>query len=254
MSRMYRIGEVARLFGVSVRTLHHYDERGLLVPSARSEAGYRLYTDDDLARLVEILTLRALGLKLERIGALLARPDADPARALRLRQIVIRRQIADLEALDEAIAGALQRHTASGAWVWDREWEHASRLPRMTHDDVEEIVEKHYTTEQLAQFEQLAQDAGPEEIAAVEQGWSALLPDVRAAHQAGMDPASPEAQALGERWRALLARTFRGNTELMGAVRGNYEKGVFEDHPGTPSKEDSAFIVAVNATREEGSA
>jgi DNA-binding transcriptional MerR regulator len=52
MSRTRRVGEVARLFGVSVRTLHHYDERGLLVPSARSDSGYRLYTDDDLARLV----------------------------------------------------------------------------------------------------------------------------------------------------------------------------------------------------------
>ena len=90
MGRMYRVGEVAKRFAVSVRTLHHYDERGLLVPSARGENGYRLYTNDDLGRLAEILALRALGLRLERIGAVLDRPGADPERALRLRRMTIR--------------------------------------------------------------------------------------------------------------------------------------------------------------------
>lgn len=59
MGRNYRVGEVAKRFAVSKRTLRHYDERGLLTPSARGENGSRLYTDDDLARLVEILSLRA---------------------------------------------------------------------------------------------------------------------------------------------------------------------------------------------------
>ena len=54
------VREVARLAGVSVRTLHHYDAVGLLPPSARSEAGYRLYTDPDLERLQQILRLEAM--------------------------------------------------------------------------------------------------------------------------------------------------------------------------------------------------
>src|SRR3954462_1448819 len=116
MGRMFRSGDVAAMFGISVRTLHHYDERGLLVPSQRSEAGYRLYGENDLSRLGEIRALRGLGLPLARIKTLLDRPGADPERALRVRRMALRRQIADLEALDVAIAAALERQRSTGTW------------------------------------------------------------------------------------------------------------------------------------------
>ena len=59
------VGELAEVSGVTVRTLHHYDEIGLLVPSTRSEAGYRIYTDGEVDRLQAILTYRELGLGLD---------------------------------------------------------------------------------------------------------------------------------------------------------------------------------------------
>jgi MerR family transcriptional regulator, thiopeptide resistance regulator len=64
---MKTVGEVAELAGVTVRTLHHYDELGLLSPSERSEAGYRLYSHEDVARLQEILIWRQLGFVLAEI-------------------------------------------------------------------------------------------------------------------------------------------------------------------------------------------
>src|SRR5688500_8483895 len=84
-SRRYQVNDVAVAAGVSVRTLHHYDAMGLLVPSARTEAGYRLYTDQDLLRLQQILIGRELGLALEEIRRMLDEPDFDRRRAL-LRQ------------------------------------------------------------------------------------------------------------------------------------------------------------------------
>jgi MerR family transcriptional regulator, thiopeptide resistance regulator len=249
MGRTYRVGEVARRFEVSVRTLHHYDERGLLVPSARSESGYRLYTDDDLARLVEILALRALGLRLGRIGVLLDRPGADPERALRLRRMAIRRQIADLAALNGAIGEVLERGVATGDWLWNRVA--PLRAPRLTEQELEELVEKHYTAEQLATFEELAAEIGPEEIAAVEQAWATLIPEVRAARDAGIDPAGAEAQALGARWRALVDRSFRGRTELREAVGAAYQAGAFAADPSLPNGDDFAFISAVEAARPD---
>lgn len=77
------VGQVARLAGVTVRTLHHYDETGLLRPSDRSPAGYRLYTDDDLARLQAVLFYRELGFPLDDIATLLDDPAADPVSHLR---------------------------------------------------------------------------------------------------------------------------------------------------------------------------
>jgi DNA-binding transcriptional MerR regulator len=108
MSRTYQVKDVARLAGVSVRTLHYYDELGLLVPSERTAAGYRLYTDADLLRLQQILIQRELGLPLEEIRRALDDPDYDRRAALvRQREELARRadrmqQI--IRALDRALA------------------------------------------------------------------------------------------------------------------------------------------------------
>ncbi|MFD1732779.1 MerR family transcriptional regulator [Deinococcus malanensis] len=65
-TQLWTVGEVAELTRVSVRTLHHYDALGLLMPSVRSEANYRLYAPDDLSRLWRILTFRELGFPFRR--------------------------------------------------------------------------------------------------------------------------------------------------------------------------------------------
>ena len=79
---MKTVHEVSELAHVSVRTLHHYDQIGLLQPSARSEAGYRLYGDEDLARLQQIMLFRELEFPLADIRAILDSPDYDQGRAL----------------------------------------------------------------------------------------------------------------------------------------------------------------------------
>lgn len=81
----YSVSEVAGVTGITVRTLHHYDEIGVLHPSGRSQAGYRLYDDDDLDRLHEILLFRELGFGLEDIRRSLADPSLD-RREILLRQ------------------------------------------------------------------------------------------------------------------------------------------------------------------------
>lgn len=80
--RTYRVSEVAALAGVSVRTLHHYDAIGLLVPTSRTGSGYRLYDDDALLRLQQILIGRELGLALEEIRRSLDDPNFDLRSAL----------------------------------------------------------------------------------------------------------------------------------------------------------------------------
>ena len=76
------VRQLARMSGVSVRTLHHYDQTGLLRPAARSDAGYRLYGEPELLRLQQILFYRALGVPLKDIAALLQASDLDTLEAL----------------------------------------------------------------------------------------------------------------------------------------------------------------------------
>src|ERR1700739_423105 len=86
----YTVGEAARLPNVSVRTLHHYDEIGLLTASERSPAGYRLYSADDLRRLQQILLYRELDFGLDEIAAMLDEPGAGTDEHLRRQHQLLR--------------------------------------------------------------------------------------------------------------------------------------------------------------------
>lgn len=98
-SQQLSVGEVARLAGVSVRTLHHYDEIGLLSPAERSEAGYRLYGPADLRRLQRILAYRELGFELEAIAHLLDDAATDDAEHLKRQEAILNARLERLLAM-----------------------------------------------------------------------------------------------------------------------------------------------------------
>ena len=104
----WTVGQVADVFGVTVRTLHHYDEIGLLTPSERSRAGYRLYTDEDLTRLQQIVVYRRLEMPLEEIATLLER-DEDAVAHLRRQREAVMTRLDELADIVVAIDRALER-------------------------------------------------------------------------------------------------------------------------------------------------
>src|SRR5438105_7185166 len=89
-----KVGELAKRTGLTVRTLHHYDEIGLLRPSLHTEAGHRLYTAADVARLQRVLSLRQLGFSLEEVRDCLTRPGFSPLEVICLHVTRLREQIA----------------------------------------------------------------------------------------------------------------------------------------------------------------
>ncbi|MBB3129283.1 DNA-binding transcriptional MerR regulator [Paenibacillus rhizosphaerae] len=80
--KIWRVGEIAQLTGLTVRTLHHYDEIGLLHPAHTSEKGHRLYVEDDLQRLHHIILLKQLGFSLEEVKRLMTDPAFNPLHLL----------------------------------------------------------------------------------------------------------------------------------------------------------------------------
>jgi MerR family transcriptional regulator, thiopeptide resistance regulator len=104
----YTVGEVAHLAGVTVRTLHHYDEIGLLHPSTRSSAGYRRYSPDDLARLQRILAYRELGFSLEETTKLLDDPGVDELEQLRQQHALMADRRSRLEDIITAIEKTME--------------------------------------------------------------------------------------------------------------------------------------------------
>lgn len=118
----WTVGEVARELGVTVRTLHHYDEIGLVVPTERSAAGYRLYTEPDLERLQHVVVYRRLELSLEQIRNLLQGGDAQ-THLRRQREAVLAR-LDELAGLVTAIDNALEKTMSD---------------QRLTHEELKEL-------------------------------------------------------------------------------------------------------------------
>ena len=107
--RLPTVGEVAELTGVTVRALHHYDEIGLLSPSERTAAGYRLYSDADLVRLHAIVNWRDMGFGLNDIATMLDDQDDDVSMALK-------RQRERLQDRADRLGVHASTSTISGAW------------------------------------------------------------------------------------------------------------------------------------------
>ncbi len=106
-AKSYTVSRVARMAHVTVRTLHHYDSIGLLVPSRRSGNGYRLYSAEDLQRLQQILLFRQLGFSLEAIQRLLDEPAYDCRSALRAQRDLLRKRVRQAEAVIRAVDATL---------------------------------------------------------------------------------------------------------------------------------------------------
>src|SRR5919107_1232452 len=185
MGRYYRVGEVATLTRVSVRTLHHYDRIGLLRPALHSAGGYRLYGEPELLRLQQILTLRYLGFPLKQIGELLDRADFDLIASLRVQRLALHDRIAELERISTAISDLIDQRVATGEWSWQlviaASQEVGAGLTRG-----EETMDAYYTPEQMKQFEEARRATPQEEIGAVGEAWNALLAEVSVARAADL--------------------------------------------------------------------
>jgi MerR family transcriptional regulator, thiopeptide resistance regulator len=235
----YRIGELARVAGVTVRALHHYDSVGLLSPSERTSGGHRLYTAPDVERLYRLLALRELGLPLYEVGPLL---DADHGVADTVRRHLMRleQQLEALTALRTRLSrllGALDGGEESTQWILDA-------LEAMS------MFEKYYTPEQLQQLEERRQQFGPEQIKAVEDEWKDLYAQVRHHRERGTDPADPAVQALVTRSGELIQMFTGGDPGIEASLKRMYEQeGPQRASRGFADPEDLAYLERARASR-----
>lgn len=200
------VGELARRTGLTVRALHHYDEVGLLVPSERTPSGHRRYGAQDVRRLARIVALRGLGLGLAEIRAALDGGVPDAVAAIRERLELLEHELAEAARLRDRLARILGGVDAQGV--------PPSADALIDAIEVMTMLEEHWTPEQLQRLATRREELGPDAIREVEQAWPVLFADVRAAMDEGVDPADPRAQALGARWRELVAAFTGGEPDI----------------------------------------
>ena len=233
MDKRWKVGELASATGLTVRTLHHYDEIGLLVPSERTEAGHRLYSGADVTKLYQIVALRDLGMGLDDIAAWFGQDD-DPAKLVRRHLEEIQRQLDLNEALRDRlvhILDALER----------AEEPDAEYLLRTV--EVMSMHEKYYTPEQLEQLEKRREEVGPAAIERAQQEWADLIAEVEAERSAGTTAADAKMQPLVERWKSLIEAFTGGDPGIRASLQKMYdEEGPSAASRGMVDPEVMAFM------------
>lgn len=215
MPEELKVGDVARRAGISVRTLHHYEEIGLLQPGRRTGSGHRIYGAEELLRLQQILSLRRLGLSLEQIRELLARPDGSPLE-------VLERHLAVLQEQEETVRALRARMTGVARLL--RRGDEISVDGLLELLDLMRAVESYFTDEQRGELQERARVVGAERIRDVEAEWPRLIAAARAEMDRGTDPASETVRALAARWDALVREFTGGNPGLERSVATMYRE------------------------------
>jgi DNA-binding transcriptional MerR regulator len=245
----YQAIEFARMAGVTVRTLHHYDRIGLLKPSSHTSAGYRLYRKQDLVRLQQIVTLKFIGFPLSQIKKLLNRNSFDLAEALLQQREIIaeKRQQLDLaiEAIEKA-QGLLAKND-------EPDWEAFKQIIEVINmQNNMDWTKKYYSEEAKQKIQERAATTPSEVIEQGQRDWATLIREVETAVTEGVDPSSERAASLAARWGELIKGFTGGDPEIQAGLNKMYsdETSWPANFPKPYSDAAGAFICEVIAARK----
>ncbi|WP_223987302.1 MerR family transcriptional regulator [Arthrobacter sp. NicSoilB8] len=212
----WSIGELAAACGVTVRTLHHYDEIGLLSASRRTASGHRRYDGRDVRRLYRIRALQMLGLPLAEIAAALAAPVDDLAslRTLLEGQLRhVRRQAEQVQSVEDRIRDLLSRIDAAA--MPDTE-QFMSTLEMIT------VLENHFTPEQRQELAERRAELGAEGIDAAKNRWAALVEEGLRHAGDGTPVSDPSVRDWARAWDEL-GSMFHSGEQTKAAARAMWQ-------------------------------
>jgi DNA-binding transcriptional MerR regulator len=202
----YSVGDVAGFAGVTVRTLHHYDDIKLLSPSGRTDAGYRQYDQDDLLRLQQLLFYRQLGFGLDQIRTLLDDPDSDPIDHLRRQHALLVDRIDELERMAGAVKKTMEARTMGISLNPDEMFEVFGDEDPTQHS--EEVEQRWGDTDAFKQSQRRTSSYTKEDWLRIKAEAAEVEQRLAAAMAAGLPACSPEAMDAAEAARIHIHRWF----------------------------------------------
>ena len=211
--------EFAKLAGVTVRTLHHYDRIGLLKPGGYTDAGYRLYRKEDLIRLQQIVTLKFIGFSLRQIKNLLNSNSFDLSVALEQQRAIISEKRQQLDIAIQAIAKAQNLLATKEEPDWDA-FKQIIEVINMQNNM--EWTEKYYTEEAKQKIAERGATIPTEVIEQGQKAWATLIQEVETAVSNGVDPKSEQAAGLATRWSELIRSFTGGDKDIQAGLNKMY--------------------------------
>lgn len=236
------IGEMAKLTGVSVRTLHYYDQIGLLCPETAADSGYRWYGEADVERMQQILFFRELDFPLKDIRSILADPQYDKKEALRRQRQLLQMKRDRLDRLLALLEANLKGEQAMEFKEFD-----AAELEQARRQYADEARARWGGTDAWRQSEERTARLD-------ENGWAAQAEEMntvlrKAATLRHSDPAGPEARALVQEWQAFISGHYYDCTnEILAGLGQLYtEDERFRKHLDRFGEGTASFLSAAIA-------
>ena len=257
----YTTSQFAQKAAVTARTLRFYDKVGLLSPSEYTEAGHRLYSDEDLWSLQQILALKFLGFSLEEIKVCLQKNPEHLQEALVIQKAMLREKRSQLDAVLRAIEKAeelLKRNQRDWESILidviqvmhmeqDKAWV-KKYLTEEQQQKLAEISQKSYSPETAQKLAVWGENWTEEDQQRASQQWEAVFAELRRLVAERKDPTSVEGQALAKQQSELIKQLTRGDADVAAGVKQwwkNYEELPLEEKPFPmyhSSKEEKAFL------------
>lgn len=226
----YSTSQFAHKAAVTARTLRFYDKVGLLSPSEYTSAGYRLYSDEDLWRLQQILALKFLGFSLEEIKVCLQTDSARLHEALTTQKLMMREKRHQLDRIIEAIEQTetvLQGNQDDWESIikviqamhmeQNKEWVNAYLTPEQ-QQKMAEISRNSYSTEAAQKIAEWGKTWTEEDQKRAGQQWDAVFADLRRLVAEHKDPLGPEGQELAQRHSELVGQFTHGDEEVLSGL------------------------------------
>lgn len=226
VKKNYLIKEFADLTSVTVRTLHYYDQIGLLKPSFQKANGYRVYTETDLLKLQQIVTLKFMGFSLDQIQSLLNSKGYQAVKALRVQAGAVKDEIARLREASRALEQVLNLLETKGR-IHQKKLIKILEVIQMGEDVKKTWHEKFFSEAELKEFQEVGKKHTPEMVKAYQDRWAALIKEVK--HNLKADPASDIAQSLAKRWKELLDEAYGDHPQLKARIGEAYTAGAIPD-------------------------
>ncbi len=214
--QLWKVGELAQRTGVSVRALHHYNQIGLLIPSERSKAGYRLYAEQDLIRLQLIKSLQQLHFSLQEIKASLDKNNFSLLQVIPLHISKLEEQIT----LQQQLCDRLKRVAEI---LNSREKVSPEQFIQLIY--LTTMTEQNFTPEEMAKIKAQGEKYGEKVIHEVELEWPQLIAQVKAEMAKGTDPSDPVVLGYAKRWKELVSMFTGGDPGIEKKLKKMYTEG-----------------------------
>ncbi|BBF44904.1 transcriptional regulator, MerR family [Lachnospiraceae bacterium KM106-2] len=208
-----KINEVAKLSGVTVRTLHYYDQIDLLKPSKITEAGYRLYEEDSLEKLQQILFFRELDFSLQEIKEIIKNPAYDEQEAMRKQKELLIQKRERLNGLIDLIDSAIKGDKNMGLKAFDR-----SQIEETKKKYAAEVKERWGQSDAYRESEEKTSSYDDKQWEFVHGEGAKLLKEFGDKRE--LLPESEEAQNLVRRWQEYITKSFYHCTDEILAGLG----------------------------------